>query len=71
MYPTGRMNLNAFAATRKKYHGTNLIHRYSSNAITTDIISWITHLARFRGLTPGPPLLSQIPPQLSKTVARL
>ena len=26
---------------------------------------------RFRGLTPGPPLLSQVPPQLSKTVARL
>ena len=26
---------------------------------------------RFRGLTPGPPLLSQVPPQLSKTVVRL
>ena len=56
--------------TQMYFVNTHLIYRCNSNAILQTSSAGLPIWQRFRGLTPGP-LLSQIPPQLSKTVARL
>ena len=38
---------------------------FKSTYVIYKFVSWASHLARFRGLIPGPPLLSQVPTQLS------
>ena len=64
MSPTGRMN----QPPETKLHGTYLILDKKSNANTTDIISWTSHPATVSGLNSRTAFVSQVPPQLFKTV---